>query len=70
MWMHLRRTMKRIILLALAAAALPAAADEFALRDGDTVAFLGDSITAARNYSKVIETYTLLRLPHPLRQAP
>ncbi|MFO0879926.1 MAG: SGNH/GDSL hydrolase family protein [Gemmataceae bacterium] len=35
----------------------------FALRDGDTVVFLGDSITAARTYSKYIETYTLLRFP-------
>lgn len=40
-----------------------AAAEEFELRDGDTVAFLGDSITAARDYSKLIETYTLLRFP-------
>ncbi len=36
---------------------------DFALRDGDTVAFLGDSITAARQYTKLIETYTLLRFP-------
>jgi lysophospholipase L1-like esterase len=40
-----------------------AAADDFALRDGDTVVFLGDSITAARTYGKVIENYTLLRYP-------
>lgn len=40
-----------------------AAADDFALRDGDTVVFLGDSITAARTYSKIIENYTLLRFP-------
>jgi hypothetical protein len=26
----------------------PASTNDFALRDGDTVAFLGDSITAAR----------------------
>jgi lysophospholipase L1-like esterase len=38
-------------------------ADEFALRDGDTVVFLGDSITAARTYGKLIENYTLLRFP-------
>ena len=38
-------------------------AAEFALRDGDTVAFLGDSITAARGYSRVIENYVLLRFP-------
>ena len=36
---------------------------EFALRDGDTVVFLGDSITAARTYSKIVENYTLLRYP-------
>jgi len=36
---------------------------EFAIRDGDTVVFLGDSITAARQYGKIIETYTLLRFP-------
>ena len=40
-----------------------ARADDFALRDGDTVVFLGDSITAARTYGKIIETYTLLRYP-------
>ena len=38
-------------------------ADDFALRDGDTVVFLGDSITAARTYGKVVENYTLLRFP-------
>lgn len=36
---------------------------EFAIRDGDTVVFLGDSITAARGYDKTIENYTLLRYP-------
>jgi lysophospholipase L1-like esterase len=41
----------------------PARADDFAIRDGDTVAFLGDSITAARVYGKIIENYTLLRYP-------
>ena len=38
-------------------------ADDFALRDGDTVAFLGDSITASRAYGKLVENYTLLRYP-------
>jgi lysophospholipase L1-like esterase len=38
-------------------------ADDFALKDGDTVVFLGDSITAARAYGKIIENYTLLRYP-------
>jgi lysophospholipase L1-like esterase len=36
---------------------------EYALRDGDVVVFLGDSITEARTYQKVVETYTLLRFP-------
>jgi lysophospholipase L1-like esterase len=35
----------------------------FALRDGDTVVFLGDSITATRGYSKIVELYTLMRHP-------
>lgn len=39
------------------------AAEGFALRDGDKVVFLGDSITAARGYTKVVENYTLLRYP-------
>lgn len=36
---------------------------DFALHDGDTVVFLGDSITAARRYDRIIENYTLLRYP-------
>lgn len=51
-----------LALLASLVAAACARAD-FAIRDGDTVVFLGDSITAARQYSKVIENYTLLRFP-------
>lgn len=47
--------------LLLAATTLHAA--DFALRDGDTVAFLGDSITAARGYTKIVENYTLMRFP-------
>ena len=39
------------------------AADDFAIRDGDTVVFLGDSITAARNYTRTVENYVLLRYP-------
>lgn len=37
--------------------------DAFAFRDGDTVVFLGDSITAARTYGQIIENYTHLRFP-------
>ncbi len=40
-----------------------AAAADFALRDGDTLVFLGDSITAARGYTKIVEHYTLMRFP-------
>lgn len=47
----------------LLVSSFPVAADEFALRDDDTVVFLGDSITAARTYGKIIENYTLLRYP-------
>ena len=39
-------------------------AEDFALRDGDTVVFLGDSLTAARTYGKFIENYALLRYPN------
>src|SRR5262245_17122232 len=46
------------VLAALVLGAAPGRADEFALRDGDTVVFLGDSITAARAYGKIIENYT------------
>lgn len=49
------------LLASLVSTAGPCA--DFAIRDGDTVVFLGDSITAARQYSKVIENYTLLRFP-------
>ena len=56
--MHLRH-----ILSALLLAVLPLRATEFALRDGDTVTFLGDSITAARGYTKIVEHYTLMRFP-------
>jgi lysophospholipase L1-like esterase len=38
-------------------------ADDYAIHDGDTVVFLGDSITAARAYGKIVENYTLLRFP-------
>src|SRR5262245_57715418 len=43
--------------------ALPLHAQEFALKDGDSVVFLGDSITAARTYGKIVENFTLLRFP-------
>ena len=58
--------MKALLLVSLVAFAgvlFAAPAAEFPLRDGDTVVFLGDSITAARRYDRIIENYTLLRYP-------
>ena len=51
------------VLIVCGATNANAGADEFLLKDGDTVAFLGDSITAARGYPKTIELYSLLRFP-------
>lgn len=52
-----------VLVFAFALFPCSAQGDDYALRDGDTVAFLGDSITAARTYGKLIENYTLLRFP-------
>jgi lysophospholipase L1-like esterase len=52
--------MKKLILFL---ACITAARAEYVLRDGDTLAFLGDSITAARGYTKIVEHYTLMRFP-------
>lgn len=53
----------RLLLVLAFASSQLCRADDFALRDGDTVVYLGDSITAARTYGKLIENYTLLRFP-------
>lgn len=55
----------RLVLLALMTAVVGSrqARADYALRDGDTVVFLGDSITAVRTYGKIVERYTLLRFP-------
>jgi len=58
-----RTTRLLMLCIAIALVLSNAAAGEFEIRDGDTVAFLGDSITAARTYGKLIENYTLLRFP-------
>lgn len=60
--------MNRLLLLSLwvifvVVNVVSAADSDFALHDGDTVVFMGDSITAARGYSKLVEQYTLLRFP-------
>lgn len=54
---------RRLLPLLLCFLPVVARSADFAIRDGDTVVFLGDSITAARQYSKIIENYTLLRFP-------
>lgn len=61
MWMKSCR-INLVILVALGFAS-PIRAEDYAIRDGDTVVFMGDSITAARSYGKIIENYTLLRYP-------
>lgn len=51
-----------VLLLALVLP-IPTVRADYALKDGDTVVFLGDSITAARTYGKIVENYTLLGFP-------
>ena len=52
-----------LILLVNMAAAAAAVAGDFAIRDGDRVVFLGDSITEQRLYTTYIEAYALTRHP-------
>jgi lysophospholipase L1-like esterase len=52
-----------LILLVNMAAAAAAVAGDFAIRDGDRVVFLGDSITEQRLYTSYIEAYALTRHP-------
>ena len=59
--------LNRILLCAAAWGALHSAtatAADFAIRDGDRVVFLGDSITEQRLYTTYIEAYALTRHPH------
>jgi len=73
MMMHKFKTAKRAVIrvapVALLVAAstaltsLQAAPAEFAIRDGDRVVLLGDSITEQRLYTTAIEAYTLARFP-------
>lgn len=48
---------------AIAACATMALAQQFALKDGDTVVFYGDSITAQRLYTRDVEDFVLTRYP-------
>src|SRR5262245_64632578 len=59
----MRRTPLLLVAALLAGPGPRAEAADFALRDGDVVVLVGDSITAARTYGKLIENYTLLRFP-------
>lgn len=58
-----RMLLRAGVLAILASATLLAQAADFALRDGDTVVFYGDSITDQRMYTVVAETFTLTRFP-------
>lgn len=49
--------------LACAASNVVTQAADFAIRDGERVVFLGDSITEQRLYTTYIEAYTLTRFP-------
>lgn len=49
--------------LALAFCACAAIAQPFALKDGETVVFYGDSITAQRLYTRDVEAFVLTRYP-------
>ena len=61
--MTIARWKNGLALMALSLIAPGDARADYSLRDGDTVVFLGDSITAARTYGKIIENFTLLRFP-------
>ncbi len=61
---HLTMITRRILLVStLLAATSWLASAEFAIRDGDRVVFLGDSITEQRLYTTYIEAYALTRHP-------
>ncbi|MBL9137381.1 MAG: SGNH/GDSL hydrolase family protein [Verrucomicrobiales bacterium] len=52
-----------LVLVLAYAAALRCRGVDFALRDGDRVVFLGDSITEQRLYTTYVEAYALTRYP-------
>jgi len=53
----------RAAALALAAFTTAAHSQQFALKDGETVVFYGDSITAQRLYTRLVEEFVLTRYP-------
>jgi lysophospholipase L1-like esterase len=52
-----------LLLIALIAACQCARSQQMTLRDGDRVAFYGDSITAQRFYTRFVEDFVLTRYP-------
>jgi lysophospholipase L1-like esterase len=58
------RTRFKLLLLILLATSPLAHGQQMALRDGDRVAFYGDSITAQRFYTRFVEDIFLTRYPH------
>lgn len=60
---HKRHVSCLLLVLAFAAVAAPIDAQQFALKDGDTVVFYGDSITAQRFYTREVEEFVLTRYP-------
>lgn len=53
----------RAVALALAVFSTAAYSQQFALKDGETVVFYGDSITAQRLYTRLVEEFVLTRYP-------
>src|SRR5262245_35832125 len=52
-----------IVAVLIAVPGVNTRADDFFIRDGDRVVFLGDSITEQRLYTTYIEAYALTRYP-------
>ena len=61
--MNIRSTTAVVLFLSFLVAHRCSSAQDFALRDGDTVVFYGDSITAQRFYTRLAEEFVLTRYP-------
>jgi len=59
----MKRIRPHLLFVLVLASALLAPAQQLALRDGDRVAFYGDSITAQRYYTRFVEDIFLTRYP-------
>ena len=60
---HAKRLAVWALPLSFAISATMASAQSFALKDGETVVFYGDSITAQRLYTRAVEEFVLTRYP-------